>query len=270
MLVSLIIPSYNPDFYFSECLQSVANQTLDKKRFEVIIVINGCTIDSVRYILKQCEFFAQKINIKILYAETAGAANARNIGLRYASGNYICFLDDDDLISENYLMDLLEKVEKEKNAIVVSNVYAFSDSITKCHADYITKSFLRYADGGAITKKIKVRSFFSSSCCKIIPKDVIAGRKFDSNFKIGEDSLFMALISDRVCKVIFANKDTIYYRRIRITSISHENKSRMRSLELSICISFSFLKIYFSKPFQYNLLFFMNRIIAPFHRVFSL
>ena len=57
-------------------------------------------------------------------------------------------------------MDLLEKVEKEKNAIVVSNVYAFSDSITKCHADYITKSFLRYADGGAITKKIKVRSFF--------------------------------------------------------------------------------------------------------------
>lgn len=91
MLVSLIIPSYNPDFYFSECLQSVANQTLDKKRFEVIIVINGCTIDSVRYILKQCEFFAQKINIKILYAETAGAANARNIGLRYASGNYICF-----------------------------------------------------------------------------------------------------------------------------------------------------------------------------------
>ena len=66
------------------------------------------------------EWLQQKINIKILYAETAGAANARNIGLRYASGNYICFLDDDDLISENYLMDLLEKVEKEKNAIVVS------------------------------------------------------------------------------------------------------------------------------------------------------
>ena len=56
----LIIPSYNPDFYFSECLQSVANQTLDKKRFEVIIVINGCTIDSVRYILKQLNFLPKR------------------------------------------------------------------------------------------------------------------------------------------------------------------------------------------------------------------
>jgi len=98
-LISVIIPSYKPDNYIYRCLESVARQDIDKQRYEVIIVLNGCNepyYTDIKLFLQQ-KF--QGIKTLLLQTDVAGVSNARNIGLDNAQGEYISFIDDDDWVS---------------------------------------------------------------------------------------------------------------------------------------------------------------------------
>ena len=100
-LVSAIIPTYNSVNYISEAINSVLNQTY--KNCEIIVVDDGST-DNTR---KTVENYIRKYphKIKYFYQENKGPSAARNKGIKEARGNYIAFLDSDDL----WLPDKLEK-----------------------------------------------------------------------------------------------------------------------------------------------------------------
>src|SRR5471030_2045816 len=91
-LVSIVIPSYNAEKYLSETIQSALNQTWQHK--EIIVVDDGSTDDS----LQIAESFKSEI-VKVFVQKNKGASAARNTGLREAKGDYIQFLDADDLLS---------------------------------------------------------------------------------------------------------------------------------------------------------------------------
>ncbi len=105
--ISIILPSYNPQNYIYDCIRSICNQTLDASSFELIIILNGDKepyfTDINRYILT----IREGRGIKVCYTELPGVSNARNIGLDMACGEYFCFVDDDDILSSNYLEELL-------------------------------------------------------------------------------------------------------------------------------------------------------------------
>jgi len=94
-LVSVIIPVYNGETYLAEALESVLQQNYEP--IEIIIVDDGST-DKTAQIVKNI-----KGNIKYSYQTNQGPAAARNTGLRLASGEFIAFLDVDDLWSRNRL-----------------------------------------------------------------------------------------------------------------------------------------------------------------------
>ena len=97
-LVSFIVPVYNIEEYVEECLASLASQKLHN--MEVIVVDDGST-DHSRTI---CERFAEKDSrFRVLHKENGGQASARNLGLKHALGEWICFVDGDDLVVENSL-----------------------------------------------------------------------------------------------------------------------------------------------------------------------
>ena len=101
--VSVIIPMYNAEKYIAECLDSVLNQTLQD--FEVIIV-NDCSPDNSRAIAESyLDKFGERMKI-FDNEKNSGAAATRNNGLRRATGEYVFFMDADDLI----LLDGLEKL----------------------------------------------------------------------------------------------------------------------------------------------------------------
>lgn len=79
MKISIIIPTYKPDYYIWECLDSIKEQTLDKELFEVLIILNGekepYYNNILNYIRKN-----DLLNFKIVYTEKPGVSNARNIG----------------------------------------------------------------------------------------------------------------------------------------------------------------------------------------------
>lgn len=88
-LVSVIIPTYNSSGFIAQAVQSVLEQT--HRRYEVIVVDDGST-DETKDVLSK---FGNCI--KYLYQENRGPAAARNMGIKVASGEYICFLDADDV-----------------------------------------------------------------------------------------------------------------------------------------------------------------------------
>ena len=94
--ISIIMPVYNKEKYLKNTIDSILKQ--EYKNFELIIVDDGST-DKSKYI---CDEYASKDSrIKVYHIKNEGVSNARNIGLKYATGDYIQFIDADDTINTN-------------------------------------------------------------------------------------------------------------------------------------------------------------------------
>ena len=89
-LVSVVMPAYNSEKYIAESIESVLNQTF--KNFEIIVVDDGST-DNTRKIISDYK----DNRIRYYYQENLGSGAARNLGLSNSRGNWIAFLDSDDL-----------------------------------------------------------------------------------------------------------------------------------------------------------------------------
>lgn len=258
-MVTVIIPTYRPQEYIEECLKSLDMQTLDKNQFEVLVILNGEKepyYSEVNRLLSSFSF-----NSRLLFSDVPGVSNARNIGLDNANGEYICFIDDDDFISPEYLNNLYLQIANNHNSIAVSNVKTFDDHSKQFGSDYISKAFDYYSTHhtNSIFKK---RKFLSSSCCKLIPKSIIGSCRFNPAYKIGEDSLFMFSISKSIEHIELASGATIYYRRLRSRSASHlKRKLKDRIFGIFSLIK-AYTQLYLSNITQYNFFLFISRIVA--------
>ena len=103
-IVSVIVPVYNTAEYLHDALDSICNQTL--KNLEIIIVNDGST-DCSQQIID--EYADTDSRIKTYYQPNQGLSVARNSGMRFATGEYIYFMDSDDILE----LDALEKCYKE-------------------------------------------------------------------------------------------------------------------------------------------------------------
>ena len=114
MRFSVIIPIYNGEFFLDDSVGSVLQQTFTD--YEVILVNDGSTDGT----LAKCMEF-QKVNnqVMVLDKENGGQSSARNLGLSVATGEYIIFLDCDDMIcNENFMYLLDAEIGKTKTDII--------------------------------------------------------------------------------------------------------------------------------------------------------
>ena len=111
--VSLIIPVYNVQDYIEKCLDSVVNQTIDD--IEIIIVNDGSKDKSKQKIENYLEKYPK---IKYLEKENGGLSDARNYGLKFATGEYVAFLDSDDYVEKNTYEEMYNLAKKEKSDMV--------------------------------------------------------------------------------------------------------------------------------------------------------
>lgn len=260
MEISIIIPTFRPGKYIEDCLESINNQVLSKQEYEVIIILNGDINPFQRYLKELISKYS--FQCVLIATERPGVSNARNIGLSKASGNYICFIDDDDLISPTYLKGLLSKAST--NSIVVSNVKAFHNTLNQATGnDYISKAYQCHKAEETLTV-LKGRKFMSSSCCKLISKSIIGNYKFDTDLRIGEDSVFMARISKNVRKIILAADDAIYYRRLRENSASRVSIDFSKKLYLVAKLTKKYSLFLTS---SYNIPFILTRIAATLKKL---
>ncbi|MCO5936063.1 glycosyltransferase [Mucilaginibacter sp. RB4R14] len=127
-LVSIIIPAYNSAKYLADAIQSALNQTWANK--EIIVVDDGSTDNSLA-IAKAFE----SENVKIFSQPNNGAGAARNKGLQEAKGNYIQYLDGDDLLSPDKIAVQLAALAHNEGRIPVCSIIHFKDNdLTEANA----------------------------------------------------------------------------------------------------------------------------------------
>ncbi|MCQ2308400.1 MAG: glycosyltransferase [Bacteroidales bacterium] len=263
--ISVIIPSYKPKSYIWQCLDSLKNQTFEKERFEIILILNGCKepfySDTVNFVNENFEGYA----VKVLQTDTPGVSNARNIGIDNARGRYITFLDDDDYLSECFLEKMFPIAEK--GIIPMSNMTSFSDNDNSVQPYYVTEAFRHLYKKGVVSP-LNARSYLSVCVAKLLPADLIRTNRFNTSFKIAEDCVFMFTLSKDIKAMQCSDEDAIYYRRIRESSALTSHRSRKTKIVSGLKLILQYNKIYFGHPFRYNFILFLTRIAGTIKNIF--
>lgn len=257
MRVSIIIPIYKPQGYLWECLDSIKEQTIASCSYEIILILNGCNEPYKSQINRYIENNLSGYNVVFMHTDIGGVSNARNIGLECAKGEYIAFIDDDDLISPNYLEELLSQVSV--NSIAVSNSKYFTENVKTCIPGYYNKVIQRVRKTNPSNLFLR-RSFLSPVAFKLIHKDIIGHRRYDTSFRNGEDSIFMFEISDRI-KAINICEDCCYYVRVRKKSASHTQPLLYR-INKSRFVFGKYTQIYVKNITGYNFWLYLSRLFG--------
>lgn len=123
-LISIIVPVYNSEKYLNRCIDSILSQTYSD--FEMIIVDDGSTDNS----LAICNEYANKDKrVKVIHKANGGQAEARNVGIDVAKGDYLCFVDSDDWIHTQMLDILLQGIRKEKVLCSICSYEETNDNV---------------------------------------------------------------------------------------------------------------------------------------------
>lgn len=219
-LISIIVPVYNVEDYLPECIESIINQTY--RNIEVILVDDGSRDKSGEI----CDYYAKEdIRIKVVHKKNTGVADSRNIGLEVAMGDYLFFVDSDDVLVLDAIEQML-KLSHEYNADMVcadclcidedGNVGPYKGKNNKLTVMNVQESMKHYAQ--------KEWSPWNKLIKKCIHKDI----KFP-NYKIHEDEAIKFKLLSRCNIVLDIDKKTYYYRQRKgsITASSNQIVDRM-------------------------------------------
>ena len=190
--VSIIIPVYNVEKYLSDCLDSCICQSY--KNIEIICVNDKSTDNSINIL----EEYAQKdARIKIINnKKNQGLAISRNIGIDNANGEYLIFLDSDDILPPKALSHMVEKIIKEDGDLVVCDYFRFCDDKSNIRNIAHNDNFLK------ILKKL-------SPICS--PGDIYSKLNY---YEIWEDVYFMCVWA-KLFKTSILNQYNIRAPKVR-------------------------------------------------------
>lgn len=224
-LVSIIMPVYNCGDKLCRSIDSVLGQTY--KNLQLILIDDGSKDDSPSV----CDQYVQKDSrIEVLHQENAGASAARNRGLELVRGEYVAFVDADDMISALYIEVLLY------TAIITDTKISTCEALY-CNADYDENSELPIRSKIS-PRLIKVEDYnFMESWSHatvwgaLFHSSLLQDIKFDTSILVGEDSLFFANALMK-CESISYVSQKLYYYFIYDNSISHGSYNARRLTEL--------------------------------------
>ena len=212
--VSLIIPVYNVQDYIEKCMDSVVNQTIDD--MEIIIVNDGSKDQSKQKIERYLEKYPK---IKYLEKENGGLSDARNYGLKFATGEYVAFLDSDDYVEKNTYEEMYNLAKKEKSDMVECDfIWEYPNRIRE------DIGFL-YSSKKEMIEKARVVAWN-----KLIKREII--EKANLQFPVGlryEDVEFFYKIVPYINKVSFVKKCLIHYVQ-RGDSIANTQNIRTKEI----------------------------------------
>jgi len=207
--VSIIIPCYNAGQYLGACLDSVLAQ--DERDFEVIIVDDGSQDNT----LSIADEYAQRdARIRTCHQENRGVSAARNRGLSMAQGEWVTFVDGDDLIAKDMLSVMLGAVDAQTDMVVCAHE-TFGDS-QECFWPQSNWHKLRGEKKrrAAVLRLIEGDSVLNIMCNKLHRRELLEREeiRLTEGVAIAEDALFNleAVLYGR--DITYVNRVTYRYR----------------------------------------------------------
>ena len=216
-MISIIVPVYNVESYLKECLESIRQQTFTD--FEVILVNDGST-DSSKEI---CERFCQQDSrFKLVTQANQGVSIARNRGVRESIGEYIMFVDSDDIIKAN-ILDVLLSYMKADVDLVECNLVRNQEEL---HKNKPIRVIFEGNSTAAIIKCIALKEVNYSPCAKLYRREIIEKVPFLEGV-IYEDVYTGISFLKNIRKMLVVDLTGYYYRfssnSIMTTSFNEKN-----------------------------------------------
>ena len=215
--ISIIVPVYNVEKYLKKSIESILGQTYEN--FELILINDGSTDKSAEI----CDAYSKEDKrIKVIHKSNEGVSKARNIGIENSNGNYLCFIDGDDWIESDMLLEMNNIISEFQidlivNGIKIDNiglqgeVYSQENKYKEClwrNKKEVSDNIINLFENALI----------NSSCNKIYKADII--KKNNIRFKntnIGEDTRFNLEVF-RYCNTIKVSNNC-YYHYMRYSNL---------------------------------------------------
>lgn len=198
---SIIIPNYNKEKYIAECLDSIFNQTISKDKYEVIVVDDGSTDNSLEII--------KKYPVKLFQTNRKRSGGARNLGIENAQGKFIIFIDSDDYLTSLDVLEKLDKLAEDQDII--------SLSFTK---DNFGEISVIVEDEDSIAEKIEKTKLLGCPT-KCFKKEVIGSTRFTENARY--EDVFFTLECLCKCKKYDYFKESFFtYKKVENSNTTTE------------------------------------------------
>lgn len=211
--LDIIIPAYNVEKYIRECLDSVVNQKT-KYRYRVIVIDDGSTDNTGKII----DEFADRENICIIHQANKGFSGARNAGLDLLNSKYVTFVDSDDMLYSDSVIESILNLAMDKGAdIVQAGHFKFND-----------KSRKKFSYTGGKTTITKLKGY---PWGKIYRATLFEKVKFPENYYY-EDSVMRQIIHEIADKnKIYGTPDIMYMYRSNPNGITATSGYKPKSLD---------------------------------------
>lgn len=173
--LSVIIPVYNVEPYLRQCVDSVLAQTY--RNIEIILVDDGSTDNSGKIVDELCSSpnsASSPHRLKCIHKPNGGLSDARNAGLRVATGEYVAFLDSDDVYLLNdgveQLMALAHAEQPDVLLFQAVDVYAHHQTVRKA---YDVEYMATHSGAEVFAQLVRTQSFNMSACFQLIRRDLL-------------------------------------------------------------------------------------------------
>ncbi|MBN2881200.1 glycosyltransferase family 2 protein [Candidatus Woesearchaeota archaeon] len=241
MDLSIIIPVYNTEKYLVDCINSAVSLDINK---EIIIINDGSTDNGEKIILD----YANKYScVKFFSIQNSGAGLARNVGLKHATGDYIFFMDSDDLIKKSEFEIAFKKTLTEQVDISFFKADFFLDNIPYKNLAHDKKHLERYFNKEyyKIATRVNILEFANAPKHHLnytlwqyfFKKEIIDTNKiiFD-NVRVHEDDLFITRFQ-LYSKYLLLLNNVCYSRRFRKNSLTTEPNYLFESCKALLVVS---------------------------------
>lgn len=220
-MISIIIPVYNVEKYLDKCLKSVSNQSY--KDWECILVDDGSS-DKSGIICDKWHTFDNRF--LVIHQKNQGVSQARNIGLKQAQGQYICFVDSDDWITPHYLQSMINNMSDDVD-IVVSGITSFKEDKV-VNIQLPIQNNIYSMNPNSADKFIADIDLFYGPVSKLYKKEIIRTHNitFPIDISLGEDMTFVFSYLSYTKKIASIHESHYFYRRFdsgTLSTIKHKN-----------------------------------------------
>lgn len=222
--ISIIVPVYNVEKYVERCILSIVSQKVPISEYELIVVSDGSTDRSRDILQKLSEAYPV---IQIVDKENGGLSSARNEGLRYATGEYIFFIDSDDWIAEDSLTFLLNWIKKYPVDVLAFNVCEIDDNGNKT---YLSSNLAPNDTRFKVEDYLVNFTLRSSACMGLFSRNLFTNWrvKFKEGF-LSEDDDFIVHIFSHAKQIVCTDR-LIYYYYQRSNSISKGKETELKMI----------------------------------------
>ncbi len=217
--VSVIIPSFNNADFLPECIESALSQDYSNK--EIIVIDDGST-DNTKALLSQ---YANKVNF--IYKQNGGPASARNFGIRHSCGEYVAFLDADDIWFSNKLSAQIEYMKAHKEIGLCFTNFTFRQDTEELRYSEIN----RMLNSKNLFNELLKGNFINTSTVILRRELLDISGTFDEDprlISVEDYNLWLRL--SRICKFGFL-KEVLVIRRNHPKSLSY-NFEKMYKADL--------------------------------------